>query len=145
MLVSSPPARRVFPGRGAVGGKTSSVAARLDQMHINQSNCDATSAGAAARATCLVRNSVWTHFCRCHRVEKGSRVPARFRLADFNRRVIVFVEKGQLQRWTGGGVASRFRNSTHCSTPTREENTSVEPAANQRPRSFLSTPPTSLY
>ncbi|XP_029381541.1 prothymosin alpha-B [Echeneis naucrates] len=33
---------------------------------------------------------------------------------------------------TGGGVASRFRNSIHCSAPTREENTSVEAAANQR-------------
>lgn len=30
-------------------------------------------------------------------------------------------------------MASGFRNSIHCSTPTREENTSVEPGANQRP------------
>lgn len=32
-------------------------------------------------------------------------------------------------------MASGFRNSTHCSTPTREENTSVEPSANQPPPS----------
>lgn len=30
-------------------------------------------------------------------------------------------------------MASGFRNSIHCSTPTREENTSVEPPANRLP------------
>lgn len=41
----------------------------------------------------------------------------------------------QLQWRTGGGVAVVFRNSIHCSTPTRAENTSVERRANQRPPS----------
>lgn len=44
-------------------------------------------------------------------------------------------KKGSCSGGQEGGVAQGFRNSIHCSTPTRAENTSVEPASNQRPPS----------